>query len=80
MNVGGKKSVARSESPASLEQERRLSKLLNKRGRKVTRQGDWLIFTERIGVLTSQNGVQQVKEERVRINPEDLNKLKSLGF
>ena len=62
------------------EQERRLSKLMNPRNRKVTRQGDWLVFTEKIGILTSQNGVQQVKEERVRINAEDLDKLKSLGF
>merc|ERR1711962_268402 len=65
---------------ANVAEERRLSKLMNPRGRKVTRQGDWLVFTERVGVLTSQNGVRQIKEERVKINADDLNRLKALGF
>ena len=46
----------------------------------VSRQGDWLVFTEKVGILTSQNGVQQVREERVKINSEDLDRLVGLGF
>merc|ERR1711971_1170669 len=79
INVGSKRSVV-AVSANSLADERKLSKLMNPRGRKVTRQGDWLVFTEKVGILTSQNGVQQVREERVRINSEDLNRLVSLGF
>merc|ERR1711971_319154 len=79
INVGSKRSVV-TVSANSLADERKLSKLMNPRGRKVTRQGDWLVFTEKVGILTSQNGVQQVREERVRINSEDLGRLVSLGF
>ena len=79
INVGSKRSVV-AVSASSLADERKLSKLMNPRGRKVTRQGDWLVFTEKVGILTSQNGVQQVREERVKINSEDLNRLVSLGF
>merc|ERR1712226_421628 len=67
-------------SSSSMAEERKLSKLMNPRGRKVTRMGDYLVFTERAGVLTSQNGVQQVREERVKINSEDLAKLVEMGF
>ena len=81
INVGSKKkSVAAMTSSLSMAEERKLSKLLNPRGRKVTRQGDWLVFTEKVGILTSQNGVQQVREERVKINSEDLDRLVGLGF
>merc|ERR1711874_917157 len=80
INVGSKKKSVATMSSSSMAEERKLSKLLNPRGRKVTRQGDWLVFTEKVGILTSQNGVQQVREERVRINSEDLNRLVSLGF
>ena len=81
INVGSKKkSVAAMSSSSSMAEERKLSKLLNPRGRKVTRQGDWLVFTEKVGILTSQNGVQQVREERVKINSEDLDRLVGLGF
>merc|ERR1712133_167429 len=59
---GGPKKVETSTSSAIAE-ERKLSQLMNPRGRKVTRMGDYLVFTEN-GILTSQNGVQQVKEER----------------
>merc|ERR1739838_87222 len=79
INVGSKRSVV-AVSANSLADERKLSKLMNPRGRKVTRQGDWLVFTEKVGILTSQNGVQQVREERVKINSEDLGRLVSLGF
>lgn len=74
------KETAPKKSPMSAAEERKLSKLMNPRGRKVSRQGDWLVFTERVGLLTSQNGVQTVTEERVRINADDLTRLKSLGF
>merc|ERR1712212_394254 len=79
INVGPKRSVV-AVSASSLADERKLSKLMNPRGRKVTRQGDWLVFTEKVGILTSQNGVQQVREERVKINSEDLDRLVGLGF
>merc|ERR1711970_545936 len=79
INVGSKRSVV-AVSASSLADERKLSKLMNPRGRKVTRQGDWLVFTEKVGILTSQNGVQQVREERVKINSEDLDRLVGLGF
>merc|ERR1712130_149848 len=79
INVGSKRSVV-AVSASSLAEERKLSKLMNPRGRKVTRQGDWLVFTEKVGILTSQNGVQQVREERVKINSEDLDRLVGLGF
>merc|ERR1712226_1375023 len=62
-------------SSSSMAEERKLSKLMNPRGRKVTHMGDYLVFTE-----TSQNGVQQVREERVKINSEDLAKLVEMGF
>merc|ERR1712001_768401 len=80
INVGSKKKSVVAVSANSMAEERKLSKLMNPRGRKVTRQGDWLVFTEKVGILTSQNGVQQVHEERVRINAEDLGRLVSLGF
>merc|ERR1712012_1400228 len=59
INVGSKKKSVAAMSSSSMAEERKLSKLLNPRGRKVTRQGDWLVFTEKVGILTSQNGVQQ---------------------
>merc|ERR1719474_550013 len=80
INVGSKKKSVAAMSSSSMAEERKLSKLLNPRGRKVTRQGDWLVFTEKVGILTSQNGVQQVREERVKINSEDLERLVGLGF
>jgi len=68
-------------STASYKTEtRKVSNKINSRGRKVSRQGDWLVFTERVGVLTTQNGVQQIREERVRINSDDLADLIAMGF
>ena len=72
MNVRMKKNLvvgSRSET------ERKLIKLMNPKGRKVTRQGDWLAW-----VVTSQNRVQQERVSRVKINAEDLDRLKGLGF
>merc|ERR1712126_275484 len=56
INVGSKKKSVAAMSSSSMAEERKLSKLLNPRGRKVTRQGDWLVFTEKVGILTSQRG------------------------
>jgi len=50
------------------------------RGRKVSRQGEWVVFTEKTGLLTTQAGTQQVSEQRVKLDPRDLNTLKELGF
>ena len=46
----------------------------------VSRQGDWLVFTEKVGVLTTQAGTQQVQEKRVRVGSDDLEKLVELGY
>ena len=32
----------------------------------VSRQGEWLVITDRAGVLTTQAGTQQIREKRVR--------------
>ena len=79
ITITQKKSVS-IDSSAAQEAERKLSKLMNTRGRKVTRQGDWIVFTEKVGILTSQNGVQQTREQRVKINSEDFARLTTLGF
>ena len=73
-----------------------LQKAMRKRSRKVTsrntlniltvwlvqvsRQGDWLVFTEKVGVLTTQAGTQRVQEKRVRVGSDDLEKLVELGY
>ena len=72
-----------------------LQKAMRKKSRKVTsrntlniltvcfqvsRQGDWLVFTEKVGVLTTQAGTQQVQEKRVRVGSDDLEKLVELGY
>ena len=80
INVGSKKKSVAAMSSSSMAEERKLSKLLNPRGRKVTRQGDWLVFTEKVGVLTTQAGTQQVQEKRVRVGSDDLEKLVELGY
>ena len=79
ITISKKQSVS-TDSSATLDAERKLSKLMNTRGRKVTRQGDWIVFTEKVGILTSQNGVQQTREQRVKINSEDFARLTTLGF
>eukprot|EP00092_Neocalanus_flemingeri_P031536 GFUD01034247.1.p1 GENE.GFUD01034247.1~~GFUD01034247.1.p1 ORF type:complete len:159 (+),score=49.06 GFUD01034247.1:56-532(+) len=50
------------------------------KGRKVSRQGEWLVFTEKYGLLTTQNGTQQIIEKRVKLEFGDMEKLKELGF
>merc|ERR1711971_849840 len=52
INVGSKKKSVVAVSANSMAEERKLSKLMNPRGRKVTRQGDWWVFTEKkVGIL-----------------------------
>merc|ERR1712226_815610 len=63
IQINGSAKKSDTSSSSSIAEERKLSKMMNPRGRKVTRMGDYLVFTERAGVLTSQNGVQQVREE-----------------
>ena len=46
----------------------------------VSREGEWLVIRERTGVLTTQNGTQQIRERRVRITEEELAKLEELGY
>ena len=46
----------------------------------VSRQGDWLVLTEKVGVLTTQNGTQTITEKRVKMGTDDLEKLMELGY
>ena len=48
--------------------------------RQVSREGDYLVFVEKKGLLTTQNGTQQITERRVRLGGTDLNTLEELGF
>jgi len=43
-----------------------------KSSRKVSREGEWLVIREKTGLLTTQNGTQQIWEKRVRISEGDL--------
>merc|ERR1712106_664895 len=72
---GAVKRVSRMEREEEL-----IQRAMRKKSRKVSRQGDWVIFTEKQGVLTTQNGTQQVTERRVKIGSHDLEKLMELGF
>merc|ERR1711990_686910 len=64
--------VQRTEGP-----ERRVSRVeredeliqraMRKRSRKVSREGDFLLLVEKNGLLTTQSGVQEVHERRVRL-------------
>jgi hypothetical protein len=58
---------------SKLEREEELVRMaMRKSSRKVSRMGEWLIIQERVGLLTTQNGTQQIHEKRIRINEEDL--------
>ena len=48
--------------------------------KQVSREGDYLVFVEKKGLLTTQNGTQQITERRVRLGGTDLNTLEELGF
>merc|ERR1712073_67264 len=53
------------------EEEELRKKLLRKPSRKVSREGDYLVVKERLGVLMSQTGAQQVRESRYLINSDE---------
>jgi len=80
ITINKKKSVAPMDMRTTPEDDilRKLS--LAARGRKVSRQGEWIILQEKVGVITSQNGVQQVREKRVKLGSSDLEKLIELGY
>jgi len=61
-------------------EEELIQRALRRKTRKVSRQGDWVIFTEKQGVLTTQNGTQQITEKRVKLGTHDLEKLIELGY
>jgi len=78
MSFGG--GGARKEEQKREEEELR-KKMTRKPSRKVSRQGDYLIVQERLGVLMSQTGAQQVKESRYLINSDEYNCVcKDLGL
>jgi len=60
--------------------EELIQKAMRKKSRKVSRHGDYVIFTDRQGVLTTQNGTQQIVERRVKLGSHDLEKLVELGY
>jgi len=53
---------------------------MRKASRKVSREGEWLVIREKTGLLTTQNGTQQIRETRVRINEDELSKLCELNL
>jgi len=58
---------------SKMEREEELVRIaIRKSSRKVSRQGQWLLIQEKVGLLTTQNGTQQIHEKRIRINEEDL--------
>jgi len=58
---------------SKMEREEELVRMaIRKSSRKVSRQGQFLIIQEKVGLLTTQNGTQQIHEKRIRINEEDL--------
>merc|ERR1712130_1040564 len=64
--------VQRTEGPerrvSRVEREEELiQRAMRKRSRKVSREGDFLLLVEKNGLLTTQSGVQEVHERRVRL-------------
>jgi len=53
------------------EEEELRKKMLRKPSRKISREGDYLVVQERLGVLMSQTGAQQVRESRYLINSDE---------
>merc|ERR1711971_1241203 len=53
------------------EEEELCKKMLRKPSRKISREGDYLVVQERLGVLMSQTGAQQVRESRYLINSDE---------
>ena len=67
MSFGGLPKSAR----AAQEEEEIKRKLMRKPSRKISREGDYLVIQDRMGVLMSQTGAQQVSEKRVLINSDE---------
>eukprot|EP00088_Acartia_fossae_P064292 TRINITY_DN7908_c0_g1_i3.p1 TRINITY_DN7908_c0_g1~~TRINITY_DN7908_c0_g1_i3.p1 ORF type:complete len:165 (-),score=61.86 TRINITY_DN7908_c0_g1_i3:257-751(-) len=64
---------ARCRKQSRLQREEELVRMaMRKSSRKVSRQGEWLVIQEKVGLLTTQNGTQQIHEKRIRINEQDL--------
>ena len=63
------------------EEEELRKKMIRKPSRKVSSEGDYLVVQERLGVLMSQTGAQQVRESRYLINSDEYNcVVKNLGL
>lgn len=58
-------------SVSAKDEEETRKKLVKRPSRKVSREGDFLLIQEKIGVLMSQTGAQEIKETRVKIGSED---------
>ena len=69
MSYGG----GRKNSRAAQEEEELRRKMMRKPSRKISREGDYLVIQDRLGVLMSQTGAQQVLEKRVLINSNEYN-------
>merc|ERR1712098_541120 len=61
-------------------EEELIQRAMRKKSRKVSREGDFLVFVEKKGVLTTQNGTQQINETRVKIGGKDMERLEELGL
>eukprot|EP00090_Calanus_glacialis_P012749 TRINITY_DN2136_c0_g1_i2.p1 TRINITY_DN2136_c0_g1~~TRINITY_DN2136_c0_g1_i2.p1 ORF type:complete len:153 (-),score=49.41 TRINITY_DN2136_c0_g1_i2:150-608(-) len=72
---GAVKRVSRMEREEEL-----IQRVMRKKSRKVSRQGEYVIFTEKQGLLTTQNGTQQIVERRIKLGSHDLEKLMELGY
>jgi hypothetical protein len=66
MSFGG-----RTKSQSAQEEEDARRKMTRKPSRKISREGDYLLIQEKLGVLMSQTGAQQVKETRVLIDSDE---------
>lgn len=49
-----------------------IRQVMRKTSRKVSREGEWLVFREKTGLLTTQNGTQLVKETRVKLGTPEF--------
>lgn len=61
-------------------EEELIQKAMRKKSRKVSREGDFLVFVEKKGILTTQNGTQQITEKRIKLGGEEMEALEEMGF
>merc|ERR1711962_280094 len=73
--LGPERRVSRMEREEEL-----IQRAMRKKSRKVSREGDFLVFVEKKGVLTTQNGTQQINETRIKIGGKDMERLEELGL